>query len=248
MDIVYPLGTGSLAKNLELRMSLRSVEKYLSGYDRIYIVGECPDWAQNVIHIPFVEQSAISDFNIMQKVSKVCQMPEVSEDFLFMNDDHYLLTKFEAKEFPYYYMGTLEDHYRTRPDSYGRRARASMNYLKERGLPTKHFDIHYPIIYNKSLFLKHVTNGPDWEREKFIIKSLYANGLQIEGEPAQDFKKNVLPTEGAKVFSSQPHIRPNVQRFLVEQFPKMCSFEKTGLYRNEINGSSQRQSILEVTK
>jgi hypothetical protein len=233
IDIVIPLGTGSLAKNFELRMCLRSIEKYLSGYSKVWIIGECPDWVQGINHIPFVEKSTVSDYNIMQKLTRACEENEVTEDWIMFNDDHYLLAPFVAKEFPYYYMGTLEDHYRTRPDSYGRRARASMNYLKEKGLPTKHFDIHYPIIYNKSLFLKYVTNGPDWEREKFIIKSLYANSLQIEGEPAQDFKKNVLPTEGAKVFSTQPHIRHNVQRFLLEQFPKMCSFEKTGLYKNE---------------
>lgn len=229
MDLVYPLGTGSLLRNFELRMSLRSVEKHLTGFNNVYIIGEFPPWLQNAIHIPFTEMSKISDINIMQKVTKVCELPELSDDFLFLNDDHYLLTSYDAPTFPYYYMDTLEDYYRTRPDSYGRRARASMNYLKEKGLPIKHFDIHYPIIYNKSLFLNHVTNGPDWKKDGYIIKSLYANSLKIEGKPARDYKKNELPTEGAKVFSSQPHMRHNVQRFLLEQFPKMSKFERVGL-------------------
>lgn len=230
MDIIYPLGTGSLAKNFELRMSLRSVEKYLSGFNNVYIIGEYPEWLQGAIHIPFTEGSTVPDFNIMQKISKACELPEVSDDFLFMNDDHYILSPFDIKTFPYYCMGTLEAEYRTRPDGYGRRARSSMDYLKEKGLPTKHFDIHYPIIYNKSLFLKYVTNGPDWEKGKFIIKSLYANSLKIEGEETKDFKRNELPGPGAKVFSTQPHIRANVQRFLLEQFREESRFEKIGIY------------------
>jgi len=232
-DLVYPLGTGSILNNFELRMSIRSVEKYLTGYDKIYIIGECPDWAQNVVHIPFVEKSTVGDFNIMQKITKACETTEISDDFIFLNDDHYLLAPFTLPEFPYYYMGSLEESYRTRPDGYGRRARNSMNYLKEKGLPTKHFDIHYPIIYNKSLFLQYVTNGPDWSKQHFIIKSLYANSLKIEGEETKDFKRNELPVVGTKVFSSQPHIRANVQRFLLEQFPNMSRYESIGIHKNE---------------
>ena len=52
MDIVIPLGTGSRWQNNELRFALRSIEKYLTGYDKIFIIGECPSYLQNIIHIP----------------------------------------------------------------------------------------------------------------------------------------------------------------------------------------------------
>ena len=51
MDIVIPLGTESRWHDNELRFTLRSIEKHLTGYRNVIIVGWCPPWVQNVVHI-----------------------------------------------------------------------------------------------------------------------------------------------------------------------------------------------------
>jgi hypothetical protein len=230
LDVVIPLGTGSRLKNFELRFCLRSIEKYLSGYRNVYIVGERPEWLQNVTHIPKPDiADRVPDFNIMEKVSVACVDNEVSEDFIFFNDDHFLLKPFEAATFPYYYDGDLDTYVKNRGlDGYGRRANNSLKTLQTLDLPRKYFDIHTPIVYNKEVFLKHVT-AQDWTGDGFIIKSLYANSLKIEGVSMKDNKINRPPQEHDLMFSTFPHIKSSVTRFLMEQFPEMSKFERTGI-------------------
>lgn len=231
MTVVYSLGTGSVLKNFELRMSLRSVEKYLSGYSDVWIIGEFPDWLQNCQNKPLADTSKIPDHNIMLKIKAACETAEISDDFLFFNDDHFLLTEFQAPTFPYFHKGSLETYVAKRgKDGYGRRSANTLKFLQDNNLPTKHFDIHTPIIYNKAMFLKHVADL-DWpkSRDGFIIKSLYANALNIEGIEQADNKFNWPPSPNSKVFSTFPHMKASVTRFLMEQFPKMSIYEKTGI-------------------
>lgn len=231
MDVVYVLGKGSRMADIELRFSLRSVEKYLTGFGKIIIVGERPDWLQNIVHLFMADDSRLSpDHNIMRKVGMACSSLDVSEDFLFFNDDHYLLAPFHVEQFPAFYQGDLETYCRNRGnDGYGKRAKSTLDYLKSHNLPVKYFDVHAPIVYNKELFLKHVHEAPGWGGEGYIIKSLYANSLKIEGTPFRDQKINAPPAPGVKIFSTFPHIKASVTRFLQEIFPEMSKFEKTGI-------------------
>jgi len=225
INVFYPLGTGSKLDNFELRMSLRSVEKYLSNYSNVWIVGEYPDWIQGVNYIPFPDMNGIPDFNIMKKTTRV--FDEV-ERILFFNDDHYLLDNFDAETFPYFYSDTLDNYVKRRGlDAYGKRANNTLKHLKRQELPTKFFDIHTPIIYERGPFFENVVSLP-WEpsKEGFVLKSAYANALKIEGTPERDHKTIAPPTVPAKVFSSNAHIRASVQRFLKEQFPKKSKYEK----------------------
>lgn len=232
MDIVYPLGTGSYANNNELRFSLRSIEKYLTGFGKVWIIGECPDWIQNVNHIPFPDEPLRPfDYNIMKKITRAIEEKELTDKFLFFNDDHFLNSPFVADDFPYYYSTTLEKYTEIRGnDGYGRRAKATLKHLQAKNLPTKYFDVHAPIIYDKALFLSSVTNAVDWnDRTGFIIKSMYANTLKIEGEKDADNKVNSIPTAKLKLFSTMPRVKSSIFRYLQEQFLMQSTFEKTGI-------------------
>ena len=52
LDIVIPLAKDKRTNYYELRMTLRSIEKNLTGYRNIIIIGERPTWITNIIHIP----------------------------------------------------------------------------------------------------------------------------------------------------------------------------------------------------
>lgn len=223
IDLLYPLGNGSRLKDFELRMSLRSMERHLKGFDKVWIVGQKPEWLQNVNFIPMKDDKNSPDYNIMAKIARACEEKELSETFGFFNDDHFLLHDFDIKTFPYYYEGTLEQ-YANRKDAYGSRARNSLNHLKTKGLPTKNFDIHTPILYNKEQFLKNIV-PLEWING-YIIKSLYANILKIEGVEIKDNKINQPPNPGDSFFSTPPYMRASVTRFLSEMFPEKSRFEK----------------------
>lgn len=225
-DIVIPLGTGSKLKNFELRMCLRSIEKNITGYRNIFIVGECPEFLQNITHIPVTDLYKESDRNIEHKIMVACNHPDLSETFLFGNDDHFILKPFQADKFPFYYSGDLGEYIRKRGnDEYGKRAQNTYSHLKEQGLPTNHFDIHTPILYNKEKFI-NLVSALDWNQKTYIIKSLYANSLKIEGEQIEDHKYNNPPTKDVGVYSTYPNLRASVTRFLTEQFPKPSKYER----------------------
>lgn len=226
IDVVYALGTGSFKHDFEIRMSLRSIEKYLSGVRHVWIIGERPEWLQNINHLHAIETSKIPDTNIHSKIALACNWKEVSDEFLFMNDDHYLLSPFEAETFPYFFSGTMEQFVGTRSDGYGRRVKATLSHLKSKDLPTKYFDMHYPIRYNKAAYIQHVSTLPwDTAKDGYVIKSLYANSLKIEGTEQEDNKVNTIPPIKSIAFSSYPHMKALVQRFLTEQFHTKSRFE-----------------------
>lgn len=226
LDLVIPLGTGSVLKNFELRFCLRSIEKNLAGLRNVWIIGTLPEWVDNVNHIPAKDPFDVSDRNIMHKLTIACNEPGISEEWIMANDDHFLLAPFEASTFPYYYHQNLDVYLKQRGiDAYGKRALATMKHLQDQNLPIKHFDIHTPILYNKELFLKFVSSL-NWEKQSYIIKSLYANSLKIEGTEEKDHKLTAPPNGNVKVFSTYPHMKAAVTRFLTEQFPKPSKYEK----------------------
>lgn len=228
-DIVIPIGKGSVLKDFEIRFCLRSIEKYLTGVGKVWIIGHCPEWIQNVNHIPASDPYDIPDRNIMHKLTIAAEHPEVSDNWVMFNDDHFLLHQFDAATFPSYYYQNLDVYLKQRGiDAYGKRALATMKHLQDQNLPTKHFDIHTPILYNKEFFLKFVSSL-NWEKQSYIIKSLYANSLKIEGTEEKDHKLNAPPQQNVKVFSTYPHMRASVTRFLMEQFPQKSKYERTGL-------------------
>lgn len=191
IDLVYVLGTGSKWQDNELRYSLRSVEKHVSGYRNLYLVGSCPFWIQNAVHIKMDDLYGYNrDRNIYSKIFVACREKDITEEFLFINDDHFFQKDYVAAEIPYYHKGDLFQRMNMRPaaDNYRITLSNTYYYLKKHNLPKKHFDTHTPIIYNKTLFTKALAI-PDWEVwYGYVIKSLYCNTLGIEGEYLEDCK------------------------------------------------------------
>lgn len=194
-DILIPLGTGSRHNNLELRFCLRSIEKHLKGIGNIYIVGEKPDFLKNIIHIPFEESSDNNQRanNIYRKILAGCdyhdyieekynysQFPTIirdtclSDNFLFMNDDHFLLQDYEAGEFPYYHRGAivLNDFVSNQPQY-----KQYQNTIRKRfGSDYYDFDVHSPIVLNKKKFIE-VFKDLQWPEYGYAIKTMYSNEM-----------------------------------------------------------------------
>jgi hypothetical protein len=187
-SIVIPLGIGSHWQNQELRYCLRSIEKHLRGYGDIFIIGEKPPWLRHVIHIPFDEGFAPKchekERNIFTKIMAACADERVTDDFLFMNDDHYLLREYEAGAFPYYYDGDLAE--KMTVTDYKHTVWNTMALFNEEAL---YFDIHCPIIYNKLRF-QYTFLDVNWSRWGYCIKSVYmnSNSCAIRTEEYPDLK------------------------------------------------------------
>lgn len=178
IDIVIPLGNGSPLGDIELRYALRGIQKYLTGYGRVYIVGECPKFIKNVVHIPFPDKSKYKQKNILRKILRACEDENLSSDFMMFNDDHYLLCEEEASEYPYYAHGTIESEIVRCKGDYKASLINTLSALKD--LSTWNFDCHFPIKYNKEQFT-NVMSFYDWSvPHGYVIKSLYCNTLNIQ--------------------------------------------------------------------
>lgn len=163
-SIVYPLGYGSRLDNLELRYSLRSIEKFVTGFEKIFIIGQKPDflnWSERLIHIPFEDKHYSGFLNTWLKMREVAITAEVSENFLFMNDDFFIVKEMEATEFPMYSSGVdlTERDFFTIPISeiqtrYHQTLRSTGESLVSRELTTYNFATHQPCIFEKAKILE----------------------------------------------------------------------------------------------
>lgn len=169
-DILIPLGIGSTHDNLELRMCLRSIQKHLTGVGSVVIVGESPDWLQNVIHVSCRDMPGLpeKDRNIYRKIIEGCK--SVSDNFLFMNDDHFLLTAYHTGEFPDYHSGDIDPSKHSDPST----KKQLLNTVNLLGADSLFYDVHCPVVYNKEKFIK-TFEGLPWPSYGYAIKSVYCN-------------------------------------------------------------------------
>lgn len=182
IDIVCPLGKGSLHKNLELQCSIRSVQQYATGWRNIYVIGEHPGFEGSYIHIPYPDCGKGKQDNIRRKIQQACSMPGISEDFLFMNDDHFLNAPVDIRAIPNYYAYELHEVYRRRRvgGAYKKAILRTFDILTVMRLSIRHYDIHVPMILNKTIFPEIMAQG-DWSKpEGYLIKSLYANVAKLK--------------------------------------------------------------------
>lgn len=236
-SIVIPLGNGSNWDNNELRYCLRAVERYLINYGDIFIVGEKPHWIQNVIHIEATDIDDIKwkQWNIYNKVNIACADERVSDDFLFMNDDHILFSNFNTWTFPNYIKEDLEVFVERNEndDIYRTTLQNTIDYLQPRGYKINNYDNHSPIIYNKGLFSK--LGDVDWGKEHgYGIKSLYGNINDLDhvfrtdlriGHEGQN-KARIRATTADKImFSLPPTISNEMKECLFEMFPNKSKHE-----------------------
>lgn len=241
IDIVIPLGRGSVWGNEhELKYCLRGVEKHLHNVGKVFIVAKkLPSWITNVNFIYASDEKGVEwkDKNIFKKIELACNNDNVSDNFLFMNDDHFLLMDFSLPNFPYYYRE--EDMQETinmnvKNIAWRTSIQNTRNLLLDKGYECKMFDTHTPIIYNKILFYK--LSKINWDVPfGYGIKSLYANMNRIEGVFCKDGK--MFPSEISETsiikkitnkpcFSTSSYVPDEQKVFIENMYPNKSKYER----------------------
>jgi len=178
MDVLYTLGKGSLFNNLEIEFSVKLLKKFVK-FDRLFVVGEKPNF--DCLFIPFRDQLPSAANNVFLKIVKVCEDTDISENFLYMMDDVFVLSSFVPEEYPLYHSGELEEK---RPiNSYMGQLQETRRFLLRFNKPVLHYGVHCPIVYNKSkikaldAFYWNYVNGPE---SKFGLnpRILYGNWFE----------------------------------------------------------------------
>lgn len=173
MDILYILGRGSKHEDMELRLSLRCLEKNAKGLDRVFIVGNCPEWVKNVIHIP-AEDTFQAESNAFQKILKGCTS-SISDEFLLMNDDFFILKEIDVNNYPVWTRGVLEQ--KQEDDPYSRSINRTREFLLPYSKVPLNYEVHCPMKLNKyrMLMFEDIAERVKRAETGLLCRSLYGN-------------------------------------------------------------------------
>jgi len=232
MDLIYPIGYGSMWGNKELMYSLRSVEKHLKGFDRVFIVGRHPRWIKGIEYLDIKDDKENKEKNITFKVRAVCDT-DISEDFVFMNDDH-IFTQDTSVNIPNYWSLTCQQMILRRVA--GRPYQnAIQGVIDLYGYDAKYFDIHVPMVFNKTKFKTLIDQTDFSHPDGIILKSLYGNHYKLDGPTLLDFKppqpqNHQFWIEKAKerfcLSFGDASLNVHLKKYLEKTYPKKSRFEK----------------------
>lgn len=211
MDVVYYLGKGSLENDDELRFSLRSLEKYMGDLGKVFVVGEKPDWLGGVEHLTAFDEQKKQWQNVLLKVRQVCSLPNLSAEFLLMNDDFFAVEPFRGEDVPFW----------------------SVTGASGGSSGAISFAIHRPMRINKEWYLKMPltieTPGV------FSPRSFYANFYKAKPVPVRDVI--LRPGKGMPPFLDQLRGQswfsiddvtmtdPEFRQFIFELYPEPSAYE-----------------------
>ena len=195
MDLVYICRDG---KNEELRYSIRSAVKNLP-HDKIWVVGGKPDWyTGNYIE---VDQSKAKYTNARNSLKAICNSKEISESFILMNDDFYIINRIESV--PYMYAGTLSDKIEQRDDifngnTYTTLLKQTLGSLSRKNINISlDYELHVPMVMEKRKLQKVLIFSGLW-------RSIYGNVFGVGGIKMRDVK---VYSKSDKFYSNSYNIK-----------------------------------------
>jgi len=154
LDIVYP-NVQKFVQWEELRYSLRSLAKNLVNVPfRVWIVGDKPDWVSdqvNFIPVPYSGKTRCID--ILHKHQAVIEHPDIGEEYIWMNDDIYLVNPVQYADLCLNVAinNLSQSKGKFNPQTvWGRDVLHTLDVLKKHKLPTWNYAAHIPHRHEKS--------------------------------------------------------------------------------------------------
>lgn len=191
-DFVYICKDGI---NEELKYSIRSVVESFPD-SNIWVVGGKPDWyVGNYIK---VEQKESKYKNAVENLKTISVSDQISESFVLMNDDFYIIKKINKIENFHggYLLNKINLYQKLNGNSqYTRKLSGTYKKLKALGFENPlDYELHVPMIMEKTK-LKTVLELID----QFLWRSIYGNKFEVGGTEMQDVK---VYTSGPLVLKS----------------------------------------------
>lgn len=230
MDIVYTLKDRYNGE--ELRYSLRSLGNV--PHDKVFFVGGCPKWAANIIHIP-TKQTGTKYKNTTNNLKIACKDQRLSENFIYMNDDFFILEPIKTQELIYNngtVQSVLDIKLKKYPlgNPYFNGMAQTKDFLQELGISDPlSYELHIPFIFNKNKFLKMYEITGVKEIPCFHKRTVYGNLYLKGGEFMKDVKifmdSKFQPNELGKFLSCDDSGFQKIGHFLNNKFPTKSKYE-----------------------
>jgi len=249
IDVVFPLGKGSVWENAELRYALRALEANFLDLGQVWVVGHKPEWLTGAIWLDVPDKHRHSkDANLIDKLLACChdRQHALSPRFVRSSDDELIILPSRAADLRPYHARDLKERLPT-PEfwegGWKQRLRATARYLKRQGFPTLHFDTHLPKLYDRELFQRIMASSPYAADDGFCIDTLYCNQAGYVDPPLQKGFKATFEKATAEFSLEEVRARIAGKRFLgyndaglsaalktvlQEMFPQPSRFEADG--------------------
>jgi hypothetical protein len=230
IDIIIPLGTGSVDGDNELRVALRSISRYAENLRKVWVVGHIPVWFRETDvyrPAPRPELKCPKESRISLKVLWAFENLDISDKAAFWNDDYVLTKACDIEQIRPLYSGGL---WMKRGSPWARSRRKTYRALADAGLPTKNYDIHVPMIFERD---KYVLLR-DWWDKGYVGKSVYGNhmcasesGRGLDCKLWKGWRRRVDSQFHRRSVISYGNaaVRRGLMRWLLEKFPEPCDAE-----------------------
>jgi len=157
----------------------------------------------------------------------VVNREDISDDFILMNDDFFLLKPFDT--IPYFYNMTLKERVEnpSKSEEYNKRVRAVYEVFPE----GKSFEVHCPIVLNKQKMKDLMDRYAD--KDDFARRSMYGNWYikerdQVKSKDGKICLLEQMPRAEEVGFMSTDNIFANTTRFkafMANKFREPSSYE-----------------------
>jgi hypothetical protein len=181
MDFVYICRSGD---NEELRYSIRSVVHSFPDA-KVWVVGGKPDWYSGG-HIP-ITQNHHKYANAFNNIDAICNSADISETFVLMNDDFFIVKKIDSIE-PMH-GGLLSEKINrytklTGSSMYIKKLILTHTRLKECSIDSAlDYELHVPMVMEKDKLKTVIKNYPSC-----LWRSMYGNLFSVGGNKIEDVK------------------------------------------------------------
>lgn len=245
-DLVYILKQSDI--NPDLKFSLRSIERFCN-YRNVWVVGYKPYWVKNVKYLPTV-QSGNKWVNSVTNIVAACNCEEISEDFVLMNDDFFMLRNIVdwRKSFNLC-LNTIDEEAKKYEDKKPSRWQYGFLYARELLDQLKcekryNYEYHGPIVFNKKKFLemleipeiKEITQTNKCFHKRSMYKNIYPD-LDLPAPRRFSDTKLRLNYDLMNMFLHEDFISvfddvvdndvkyPKINAFLYRMFPEKSQYE-----------------------
>lgn len=194
-DIVIPLSTESRFNNLQLRIALRSIQKYATNLGNIHIITAAPLKQLKDVNIIYQQDTEknLKDVNLINKIRTAAASPDVRQNFIFWSDDQLLTAPLDLDKAP------IVSNNRAKADIKGetkwqKRLLNTLQYVEKvtgKQLPYN-YDSHVPQPYNKTDVSKVFSTLNYTQQPGFCINTIYYGLLQKQPTANQSNVKHTF--------------------------------------------------------
>lgn len=235
VDFIVPLGTESLWHDDELRLLLRSIEKYAIRCRRIIVVASSPpEWLKNVKVIQRADMLQHNkDGNIIRKVVAAAKTPGISKNFIWSCDDCVLLQPLDLANLPPIRNRRGKEYFPVDGSRWQRRVRRTFEFFEARGVKLEcNFESHTPQRFPTADLLR-VMDGVDYTSGVgYSINTLFYGLLGITCGLEQELLKDTNEIRGSAQIGkpicgyNDDAFSTGLREKLFRLFPNPSSYER----------------------